>query len=169
MTTKQYVYERELADSDMTNAAIIKQFCEFRDSDKVRRSHYFESRYENLYLDLIYVPAMYPVMEQAKEFAKQILAVDGHMKAGFWFNLMQPGQVTQEHTHDDDDECLSGVYYIDAPVGSGDLLVKTPDDEIRISPQAGQFVFFPPNIPHQVTENKSECERLSVGMNFGIE
>ena len=123
---------------------------------------------DNLYLYLEHVTAMQIVLEQAKQFAKEILAVNAPLKAGFWFNLMQSGQVTQEHTHDDDDECLSGVYYIDTPADCGNLLITTPLEEVRISPQAGQFVFFPPNVPHQVTENKSKFERLSVGMNFGL-
>ena len=168
MSVTEYVYTRELADSAATNAAIIEQFSKYRDSDTVRRSHFFSGRYENLYLDLEHVPAMQRVLEQAKDFAAEILAVNVPLKAGFWFNLMQPGQVTQEHTHDDDDECLSGVYYIETPANAGDLLISTPTEKISISPQAGQFVFFPPHIPHQVTENKSEYERLSVGMNFGL-
>ena len=168
MAAIEYVHIRELADSAATNAVIIEQFAKYRDGDAVRRSHFFSGRYENLYLDLEHVPAMQRVLEQAKDFAAEILAVNAPLKAGFWFNLMQPGHVTQEHTHDDDDECLSGVYYIETPAHAGDLLITTPTEKISISPQAGQFVFFPPDIPHQVTENKSESERLSVGMNFGI-
>jgi len=168
MATTEYVYIRELADSIDTNAAIIKQFGQYRDSEVVRRSHFFAGRYENLYIDFDYVPAMQIVLEQATQFAKEILAVNKPLKAGFWFNLMQPGQVTQEHTHDDDDECLSGVYYIDTPEDCGNLIITTPSEKVRVIPQAGQFVFFPPSVPHQVTENKSKFERLSVGMNFGL-
>lgn len=169
MATLEYVYLRELPDYEKINIAIIEQFIKYRDSEVIRPSHFFSGRYENLYLDLEHVPAMQAVLEQAKQFATEILAVRKPLKAGFWFNLMQPGHVTQEHTHDDDDECLSGVYYIDTPKEAGDLLITTPIKKVSISPQAGQFVFFPPNIPHQVTENKSKYERLSVGMNFGIE
>ena len=169
MVARQYVHVRELVGSVATNAAIIKQFYQYQDSEAVRRSHFFEGRYENLYLELSLVPAMRQVLEQAKAFAQEILTVHEPLKAGFWFNLMLPGQITQAHTHDDDDECLSGVYYIDTPVNAGDLLITTPDEEIRISPQAGQFVFFPPDTPHQVTENKGKYGRLSVGMNFGLE
>jgi len=168
MAATDYVYVRELEDSAAINTAIIEQFAQYRDSELARRSHFFSGRYENIYLDLAYVPAMEFVLEQAKHFAAQILAVNEPLKAGFWFNRMQPGHVTQVHTHDDDDECLSGVYYIDTPANCGDLLITTPIEEIRLSPQAGRFVFFPPNIPHQVTENKSGFERLSVGMNFGL-
>jgi hypothetical protein len=33
---------------------------------------------------------------------------------------------------------------------------------------AGQFVFFAPDVLHEVTENRSTRPRLSIGMNFGI-
>jgi len=159
---------RDLADSETINTAIIEQFNQYRDSDEVRRSHYFAGRYENIYLDLAKVPAMQAVMDQAQQFAKQILNIEYELKHGFWFNLMLPGQVTQPHRHDDDDECLSAVYYIDTPENCGELLLTIESEVTNITPQAGRFVFFPPDITHEVTENKSNYERLSVGMNFGI-
>ena len=159
---------RELPNYVTSNAAIIQQFNQYRETDAVRRSHYFEGRYENMYLDLSKVPAMQTVMDRAQDFARQILNTTHQLKSGFWFNLMLPGQVTQLHSHDDDDECLSAVYYIDTPKDCGDLLLNIESEVIKITPQAGQFVFFPPDVPHEVTENKSNYERLSVGMNFGI-
>jgi len=159
---------RDLPDSLAINTAISHQFNQYRESDEIRRSHYFAGRYENIYLDLTKVPAMQGVMEQAEQFAKQILNTQQELKRGFWFNLMLPGQVTQPHSHDDDDECLSAVYYIDTPENGGDLLLNIESEVIRITPQAGRFVFFSPEISHEVTENKSNYERLSVGMNFGI-
>ncbi len=160
---------RELPNYLAVNAVLIQQFNQYRDTDEVRRSHYFSGRYENIYLDLDKVPAMQTVMQQAHCFAQQILNTSQELKRGFWFNLMLPGHVTQPHTHDDDDEYLSGVYYINAPENSGDLLLNIESESIQVHPQAGKFVFFPPDISHQVTENKSNDERLSVGMNFGIE
>ncbi len=160
---------KELPDFSVVNLEIMQQFNQYRDSDEIRRTHYFAGRYENIYLDLEKIPAMQNVMDQAHRYAQQILKIDQELKRGFWFNLMMPGQVTQSHTHDDDDECLSAVYYIDTPQDSGDLLLNTEADVFRVQPQAGKFVFFSPDIPHEVTENKSNFERLSVGMNFGID
>jgi len=160
---------RELADFTQINTAIIEQFNLYKDTDEVRRSHYFAGRYENIYLDVAKVPAMQTVMRQGQLFAQQILKTNQALKQGFWFNLMLPGQVTQPHTHDDDDERLSAVYYIDAHENSGDLLLTVENDVIQVKPEAGKFVFFPPTIRHEVTENKSSNERLSVGINFGLE
>jgi len=163
-----HVTTRDLPDCKAINAVINKQFNQYRDTDEVRRSHYFSGRYENIYLDLAKVPAMQTVMDQAHQFAQQILNTQQELKQGYWFNLMLPGQVTQPHSHDDDDEQLSAVYYINTPENGGNLLLNINKDVVCITPKAGQFVFFPPNVVHEVTENKSHFERLSVGMNFGL-
>jgi len=167
--TSELVTIHELPDCTSVNAAIIQQFNQYRDTDEVRRSHYFAGRFENIYLDLSNVPAMQTVMDQAHQFAQQILKTNQELKRGFWFNLMLPGQVTQAHSHDEDDEYLSAVYYIDVHENCGDLILNIESEALKITPEAGRFVFFPPNISHEVTENKSNFERLSVGMNFGIE
>lgn len=157
----------ELANYQAINPEILAQFNQYRDSDDIRRSHFFEGRYENLYLDLNKIPAMQQVMHTAVQHAQAILNTHMPLKYGFWFNLMLPGQVTLPHSHDDDDECLSGVYYVDIPENSGDLILTFKSATQRVVPQSGRFVFFPPEIRHEVTENKSSAARLSVGMNFG--
>jgi len=160
---------RELPDCEAINKAIIGQFNRYRDTDEARHSHHFAGRFENIYIDLQHVPAMHAVMDHANKLAQEILTTKQQLKSGFWFNHMESGQVTQPHSHDDDDECLSAVYYIDIPLNSGDLLLTVDSEIIQIIPEAGNFVFFPPNITHEVTENKSIFSRLSAGMNFGIE
>lgn len=80
---------------------------------------------------------------------------------------MSPGQGTQIHTHDDDDERLSAVYYVTAPPGSGDLILESQTGAYTLSPRAGRLVCFPPDMPHAVSKNLSQQMRLSVGLNFG--
>ena len=87
---------------------------------------------------------------------------------GWWLNLMKPGDVTYPHTHDDNDELLSGVYYIDAPRDSGRLVLLDAGRRQEISPRAGMFVFFAPDVLHEVTRNESDRPRLSVGFNIGV-
>jgi len=169
MAPSDVIIIRELPDCAAVNAAIKEQFNCYRDTDQARHSHHFAGRFENIYIDLQYVPAMHAVMAYANSLAQEILTTQQQLKQGFWFNLMEPSHVTQPHSHDDDDECLSAVYYIDTPSSSGDLLLRVDAEIVQITPEAGKFVFFSPNITHEVTENKSNFPRLSVGINFGIE
>lgn len=151
------------------NDALWGEFRAVLGTDRVRGTHLFEGRYENLYIEAQHVPAIGPVLDAARRHAAGLIGCPVvRLSVGFWFNLMQPGQATLVHTHDDDDELLSGVYYVRVPPASGDLLLHLPDGERAIEPREGRFVFFSPRLPHAVGRNASDRPRLSIGMNFGI-
>ena len=101
----------------------------------------------------------------AAEYLRQ---PDLELSVGFWLNEMGPGHVTLAHRHDEDDELVAGVYYVRVPNDSGELLLTHGAISTRVTPGAGQFVFFPPEVLHEVTVNRSAETRLSIGMNFGI-
>ncbi|MHB8728057.1 MAG: putative 2OG-Fe(II) oxygenase [Sulfuricaulis sp.] len=133
-----------------------------------RRGHYLGGRYENIYVEKKSLPEIGAILDVATERAAEIL---GHplamLRIGWWLNVMQPGDVTHAHTHDDTDELLSGVYYIDAPRDSGRLVLFDAGRREEIEPIAGRFVFFAPDLLHEVTRNVSDRARLSMGFNIG--
>ncbi|WP_456404511.1 2OG-Fe(II) oxygenase, partial [Thiolapillus sp.] len=133
-----------------------------------RQSHLFHGRYENLYIDRERMPSMRLLLNAAAQRAAAILGVSAsQLKYGFWFNLMQPGRVTSLYSHDKDDELLSCVYYLDAPQGSGNLVLNLAEGRKTIVPENGMFVFLPPQLEHEVTENRRSSARLSLVINFG--
>ncbi len=151
------------------NGAIAAEFTAAFEAGLCTGTHAFDGRLENLYLDTGHTPALVPVLEQARLLAAAHLDCDaGKLSSGYWFNRMEPGQHTLPHCHDDDDELLSGVYYVSVPPASGDLLLYLDTGNERISPRAGQYVFFSPALVHAVTENRATTTRLSIGMNFGL-
>ena len=158
------------ADSDTAvatiNRQIIEAFNASRHDPDVKKTHFFGGRYENVYVGTDRVPQLRPVLDQALDYARQITGVN-ELRAGFWFNAMPPGSDTTLHRHDDDDELLSAVYYISAPKDSGNLIIHEADQRHEITPAAGDFVFFGPDVPHEVSQNNSDNERLSIGINFG--
>lgn len=132
------------------------------------RSHYFHGRFENIYVPLERIPGLRPLLEFTERAAGEVLGEPGRpLRTGFWFNLMQPGEVTTLHTHDEDDELLSAVYYLSVPPDSGDLILHPASGAVRITPRAGRLVMFSPDLPHEVGENRSAEARLSIGMNLG--
>ncbi|MGF1548664.1 MAG: hypothetical protein ACFCUG_15210 [Thiotrichales bacterium] len=149
------------------NARLWAEFQAARTTAQARHSHYFGGRFENLYLPEALVPALAPVLRYARAAAQSHLGLTAPPRLGFWFNAMAPGESTLAHTHDDDDECLSGVYYVRVPADSGDLLLGEGVTATRIVPVPGILVLFPPDLVHEVTVNRSEHVRLSIGMNFG--
>lgn len=106
----------------------------------------------------------------ATKQAARILACKPEMlRIGWWLNIMRPGDITYAHAHDAGDELLSGVYYIDVPSHSGNLILRNDAHRIEIDPRPGMFVFFRPPELHEVTRNVSPAPRISVGFNIGMQ
>lgn len=149
------------------NKRIVKEFFACADRPE-RQSHFFHGRYENLYIEVDRVPSLRALLDIAVVQAAGILQLDpSQLKYGYWFNLMYPGHVTSVHSHDEDDELLSCVYYLDVPKDSGDLVLHLAEGRLAIRPENGMFVFFPPQLEHEVRENASTSARLSLAINFG--
>ncbi len=107
-----------------------------------------------------------PVREFALRAAREILQ-QAKLHHGFWFNEMQPGHSTTLHSHEELDELLSAVYYINSPPDSGRLILHDDEARISVTPRPGLLVLFPPDLPHEVEENRSDRVRLSIAFNFG--
>ena len=162
-------YVTELPQAAQVNAAILRQYRALADSAELKRSHYFEGRYENIYVPEHSLPALRPVLAAARQGAVRFLRRQQRdLAVGFWFNEMGPGHRTLPHSHDEDDELVSGVYYVQVPADSGELILKQGAAITRITPREGMFVFFAPQVVHEVSENRSGETRLSLGMNFGV-
>lgn len=161
-------YQIAMPNAAQVNAGIWQQFQDIRDNPELKRSHYFEGRYENVYVNKEKIPVLIPVLEAALQVAADQLGLSAEdLAVGFWFNEMMPGHVTLPHIHSDDDELLSGVYYVRVPPNSGNLQLGENRDGLEITPLEGQFVFFGPEVLHAVGKNLSDSVRLSIGMNFG--
>ena len=157
-----------MPDAAALNRQILEAYLSLREQDFLRRSHHFHGRYENLYLERERIPAIDRVLAQAECYAQSILAPGAQkLRSGFWINDMGPGAITTEHNHDEDDEMLSAVYYVQAQQDAGDLVIVEPYSRTLIAPQAGMMVFFAPSVMHSVGQNRSQQRRISIGMNFG--
>ena len=160
--------EVTLAAPERLNASLFERFMELRDSDRIRRSHYFGDRFENIYINEADIPDIAMVLNVVKQQAGQLLGIPvDALKAGFWFNAMDAGQRTTLHHHDENDELLSAVYYIRVPENSGNLILHEDGRKILIQPEEGKLVMFAPAMLHEVTANLGPGLRLSVGMNVG--
>lgn len=162
------VFIHEMPGAEALNQQILRDFLAHEHDKTIKRTHLIDGRYENIYLGTERVLAMANIVEQACQAAKTFLHLSNPLQAGFWFNAMYPGHATGVHSHDDFDECLSGVYYVTAPENSGNLILHTEAGLFTLPPKAGRFVFFPPEMLHEVSENQSTEFRLSIGMNFGV-
>lgn len=165
----KYGHYAYFSDSTALNKKIIEGFHLYEGHSSVNKTHFFEGRYENIYIDREHIPELHQVIEQAISAVAEVLGIAANtLQCGFWFNSMQSGDVTQPHTHDDDDELMSAVYYVEVPENSGQLLLGVAKNQLIVEPEAGKLVMFKPNVVHEVTKNMSAHHRLSIGMNFGL-
>ena len=151
------------------NKKVLQKFELLSDDDFKERTHLFNGRYENLYLEENKISELEIIISTALENAANILKVkEEKLVFGFWLNAMAAGDITTAHTHDDDDEVLSCVYYIKVPDNSGDLIITDNNKKTIIKAEEGMFVFFSPDILHEVSKNESGQSRLSIAFNFGL-
>ncbi len=153
------------AHESLTRAAIAGFDREFG-GPHMRQSHHELGRYENTWIARGALPELEPLFAAIRLAAVEILQRD-RLRMAFWFNVMQPGDRTARHNHEEGNELLSGVYYLEAPPDCGDLLLYPPGDVRPIRPEVGKAVFFAPRLPHAVETNRSDQRRLSVAFNFG--
>jgi ectoine hydroxylase-related dioxygenase (phytanoyl-CoA dioxygenase family) len=160
-------HQARLTDADSINASIVAAYLALPAEAYSHRSHFIAGRFENLYLDRDQIPGLVEVLTFAEGVVRHVLQHPGPLRCGFWLNAMEAGHTTSEHTHEENDEILSGVYYVAAPRNSGDLVLRDGPLIVRLKPNPGTALFFPPAMPHWVEANQSPGLRLSIGMNFG--
>ncbi len=148
------------------NSIIIDKFNQYKDHPSTNKTHLFEGRYENIYISTDLILEIQTVLTFATRCVEKITG-KSQLHSGLWFNYMEPGEVTLPHSHDDDDEIYSAVYYLKVPEDSGHLIINEKQKELIIKPQAGMLVLFPPELVHHVTKNNSNEFRLSLGINIG--
>jgi hypothetical protein len=166
--TSTPIHGSRLPDAEQVNARILDSFRSLCTEDFSRRTHFFGGRYENLYVEPSRIPELKLVLDHVERCTHRILGLEGvPLRLGFWFNAQDPGQSTTEHTHEEDDELLSGVYYVSVPKDSGDLILLDGALTVRARPSAGGFLFFPPSLAHRVEPNASPYRRLSIAFNVG--
>jgi hypothetical protein len=159
---------RRYPNADELNGPLAAAFAALSDADFSRRSHFIEGRFENLYLDREQLPGLDRVLRYATAAGADHLGPDcPTLRCGFWLNAMLPGSSTSRHSHAENDELLSGVYYVAVPEASGDLRFADGPFDIRVTPQAGLLLLFPPPLVHWVEPHRGEGLRLSVGFNLG--
>lgn len=100
---------------------------------------------------------------------------------GMWANISGPGARNEWHFHQF--TVLSAVFYCRTPEGCGGLRIERPDIQShywrrsseddprtvqvwRWDPQPADLLIFPAYLRHEVEENRSTEDRVSIAMNY---
>jgi hypothetical protein len=138
-------------------------------------SHKIGGRWENSYLPIEKVPSVRDIVRPARDLAVNLygekLVALFEPPAGidhppFWFNLSETGDSTGVHNHARE-SVVSGVYYLEVPIDSGDLFFRSDGEEdFFLVPEAGTVVLFPSELRHGVRMNSSSGKRVSLAFNL---
>ncbi len=146
-------FYRQLSSLNESQIADLKaNYLSFKNQAETGHTHFFGGRFENICLKGEHIPGLNELMHEALILAAGILDTDSELHISFWFNEMQQGHSTTKHTHDENNELLSGVYYVNVPENSGDLVLSNTENseennnDERLTPKAGEFIFFEPSI-----------------------
>ena len=128
--------------------------------------------------------------EEVYTFAKSLqidFSKHGLKRINSWGNLQRKGNYIKEHRHNNTQ--FSGVFYLQTPENSGDIIFTTRnatwinsywepsvtgyDDlnsfEKRFKPQQCGIFLFPAHLDHYVTPSHSEEDRYSISFNYNLD
>lgn len=119
------------------------------------------------------------IRAHVREYLVETGAPENHIEAVLgsesflWGTVQSDRRSHRTHTHDG--SCMSGVFYVSAPAGSGPFY--TPDQRGHIQPfaseavaepTAGVLFVFPPWMPHRVGQSDcGDANRVSIAFNSG--
>lgn len=125
----------------------------------------------------------FKIKEEVDLFFKVLGIVDHGEYINSWININNSNDFNSTHTHPN--SIVSGVYYVSVPENSGQLVFTRPSDLtswfyssyskefndisknfVIHTPVEKELVLFPSWLPHCVTENNSDSERISISFNF---
>ncbi len=187
------IWRIEFSDHEPVNDAIRKELAQL-DWDKLDEENRaafgpLHSFREDRFIPIDDLPSIRTVLEYFLSGCNDIARerkwdlMESQLTLGnYWVHVTPPGELTQSHTHKP--AVLSGVYYVDKPENSGDLVFvdvnpfheynpKSLPGEIDpiTSPQAifkveeGTMIIFPSWLPHKAPRNNSDRNRVSVSFN----
>lgn len=125
------------------------------------------------------------ILDFSKEFGVQ-KKINDIRCIDFWFNISNPGNYQEFHQHANSH--FSIIYYVKAPINSGDLVFQNPTSPsdmfplpigkndyndasyktCRYSPIESTVIIFRSTLTHMVEKNRSLSDRISIAMNFVI-
>lgn len=124
------------------------------------------------------------IMQEANAFANSLELDIDRFPLKFtecWLNIYNQGHAQEVHHHAN--AVVSGIYYVKAPPGSGDLLIHSPYMDIMldpptrkpngmnikvmpITPKEGMMILFQSFVKHSVKPTRCKDERISIAFNL---
>jgi uncharacterized protein (TIGR02466 family) len=187
------IWRLDFSGYEPVNAAIREELAQIGwdriDAEQRAKVHSAHSFSEDRFVTVEEVPSMRVVLEFfvsgcnaiARERNWDMREQEVSLQ-NYWIHVTPAGEVTQVHEHKP--AVFSGVYYVDKPEYSGDVVfidvnpyhAFTPRPlpgktdpiscpEITLEADEGTMLIFPGWLPHKVPKNYSDRRRVSISFN----
>jgi uncharacterized protein (TIGR02466 family) len=196
------VYEIEFPNYDKIQEQLINEVSsyfgneftsDYNDHDHPIKYGNIKDIYDSRNLSNVPTPCIKSVFdfitEQGKTYWDQILGFTDQLNPyilNAWVNAVKKGGFVSSHNHNPIP--ISGVFYIKANKGQGNLYLENPSDlfigrlpykanneytphrfNYEIESRSGKLVLFPGWMKHFTKENTTDDIRISMAVNFGCQ
>ena len=131
--------------------------------------------------DVKFANLVHTIEEHTNNFARALGSEHNYKCTESWVNIAKKGHYQEYHIHPN--ASFSAVYYVDRPKNSGNIVFrKMPYETYELKgkiaenkltyqtavygPELGQLLIFRSYMPHMVTENRSDKNRVSIAFNL---
>lgn len=177
--------------TSIDNEELKKYATMLRDSgDGVIKSNFLGWQSDTLSIPNAQIELLVDAVIQRVSALKSRLGFKDDVKIylnNLWININQKSSFNRPHVHPG--SILSGTYYVDCDINSGNIVFKHPsmghqyslkEDSIidftefnaatwSVRPEIGKLIIFPSWLEHYVEPNVSDRERISIAFNIEIE
>ena len=139
-----------------------------------------------LMLDCNFQPLFESIRQPLSEFYHLLDIPKELTLSNFWVNINHHRDYNKRHDHPR--SLISGVFYVDVPNNSGDIIFINPtkyflysgaltsiqnknfynNSWAAITPTNNQLLLFPSYLEHEVAANESKKDRISISFNFDM-
>ena len=179
------VWHTTISDHEKVDAELLAYIADCKSSGDKGRNRTNVGGWQSNNLDFSRLPLFRQiVVDLTDQIAKELDIREDQETVidSCWINVNYKDSYNRAHTHPN---CMiSGVYYVQVPENSGDLVFTDPRPQtgcllfpanknnaltsmtVRTKPQSGLLVAFPSWLSHYVDYSQADGERISVAFNY---
>ena len=175
---------------EINNKKLAKYCLQLKSSNEGRIvSNYGGWQSKDLDFEIPVINSLVHTIEKEIPFFTNLLSLKKkyHLRLiNIWANINNQSDMNHPHVHPR--MVLSGVYYVIAPPGCGDIRFMSPNfthfhattqitsewniytaAEVSFKSEVSKLIIFPAHLMHYVLPNRTKKDRISLSFNIGIE
>jgi uncharacterized protein (TIGR02466 family) len=120
------------------------------------------------------------IYKHIKQYTDLFVNINDFVMSESWINFYVKGNFQEFHSHQEPNNCISGIYYHQTnnkdgqtvfrcptnDFGNQAMITKFTPNDVVYDPEAGKIVLFPSFLHHCVSMNKTDNTRITISFNI---